>query len=338
MMYRNRAARLVAGLALTLAGASAQAEEVKLILATTNQPTAHVNVKFMHPWAKQLNEKGKGVFTIDVVDGLSLANFTNYYDRVVNDVVQISWGVQSYLGAQFEKSSVVGLPYAADDAAQASAAYWRLYQTGLLDSEYTDIVPLILNAFVHSGVHFVKEPKALDNWAGLKMINGSRIQADITTRLGAAPVTLPLTDVYQALQRGTADGLVTSWTAFQPFKLGEVTHYHVDTRLGSGTGATFMAKKRYAALPDAARKIFDSERGEALSRSFGQFWEDVSKEGRATTLAEPGHTSLTLKPEQAAHWRAQAEVVGANWAKGIPDGEKLVETYRALLAKVKAGS
>jgi TRAP-type C4-dicarboxylate transport system substrate-binding protein len=327
---------LIAAAALT-AGGNVTAQETKLVFATTNQPTAHVNVKFMHPYAKRLNEKAQGVLAVEVIDGMSVANFTNYYDRVVNDVVQISWGVQSYLGAQFEKSSVVGLPYAADSAVQASAAYWRLYESGLLDSEYAEIVPLFLNAFVHSGVHYAKQPASLDSWAGHKIITGSRIQADIANRLNGAPVTIPLTDVYAALQRGTADAIVTSWTAFQPFKLAEVTKFHVDTRLGSGTGVTFMAKRRYNALPAAARKIIDEERGERLSRAFGQFWEDVSVEGRQTTMASPGHTILPLSETQAAAWRAQAEAVAANWAKGIPDGERLVATYRDLLAKVKAG-
>jgi TRAP-type C4-dicarboxylate transport system substrate-binding protein len=332
--------RLSITLAVAAALASiggAQAQETKLVFATTNQPTAHVNVKFMHPYAKRLNEKGKGVLVVEVIDGMSVANFTNYYDRVVNDVVQISWGVQSYLGAQFEKSSVVGLPYAADNAAQASTAYWRLYESGLLDSEYADIVPLFLNAFVHGSVHYAKQPSTLDNWNGHKMFIGSRIQAEITNRLGGAPITLPLTDSYTALQRGTVDAIVTAWTAFQPFKLAEVTRYHVDTRLGSGTGATFMAKKRYNALPAAVRKIIDEERGERLSRDFGQFWEDVNTEGRQTTMADPAHTLLKLTDAQAAAWRAHAEAVAANWAKGIPDGEKLVATYRDLLAKVKAG-
>jgi TRAP-type C4-dicarboxylate transport system substrate-binding protein len=333
----RRIGTVLAGIVIAAVGNAAAAQEIKLVFATTNQPAAHVNVKFMHPYAKRLNEKGKGVLAVEVVDGMAVANFTNYYDRVVNDVVQISWGVQSYLGAQFEKSSVVGLPYAADDAVQASAAYWRLYESGLLDSEYTEIVPLFLNAFVHSSVHWAKQPTTLDNWNGLKMFIGSRIHADITSRLGGAPITLPLTDSYTALQRGTVDAIVTAWTAFQPFKLAEVTRYHVDTRLGSGTGVTFMAKKRYNALPAAARKIIDEERGERLSRAFGQFWEDVNTEGRQTTLADPAHTLLKLSDAQAAAWRAHAEAVAANWAKGIPDGERLVATYKELLAKVKAG-
>lgn len=334
-MFRQRVAAF-AGVALALFAAGANAEE-RLIFGSTNPPPVPVNPKFFDPWAKRVNEQGKGVLFIDVRHDPAIANFTNYLDRTLNDVVQISWGIQSLLGPRFAKSAVIALPLIADNATQPSVAYWRLYKTGMLNSEYTDIVPLMLFSFAHSGLHTGKPPRAPDDIHGMKIITGSRIVADVVSGLGAAPLTIPLSEAYSALQRGTADGIMTPWTAFQPFKLAEVTTYHVDTWMGASPGAMFMARKRYDALPEAARKVLDANSGEAESKAFGAFWDSEQKLGLSMVSAMPGQTIVKLNPQQEATWKRHADAAAAAWAKSVPDGEALLTTFRDLLAKVKAG-
>ena len=317
--------------------APTHAEEVRLIFGSTNPPPVPVNPKFLDPWTAKVNAEGKGAVFVDIRHDPTIANFTNYYDRVINDVVQISWGIQAYLGPRFAKSAVAGLPFIDDNATQPSVAYWRLYKSGMLDSEYQDIVPLMLFTFSHAGLHTAKPPRAADNLAGLKIMTGSKVIADIITDMGAAPVTIPLSEVYSALQRGTVDGTMTPWTAFPPFKLAEVTHYHIDMQMGTSTGALFMAKKRYDALPADARKVLEANSGERDSKAFGAFWDSEQMLGRGMVQAMSGHTIVKLTPAQEATWRKKAEAAQANWAKSVPDGDKLLATFKDLLAKVKAG-
>jgi TRAP-type transport system periplasmic protein len=76
-----------------LAATPAVAQETTLVFATTNAPNAHLNARVMHPWAERINQQGKGVVRIDVRDGPTMANHLNYYQRVMDDVVQIAWGL-----------------------------------------------------------------------------------------------------------------------------------------------------------------------------------------------------------------------------------------------------
>lgn len=317
--------------------APTHAEEVRLIFGSTNPPPVPVNPKFLDPWTAKVNAEGKGAVFVDIRHDPAIANFTNYYDRVINDVVQISWGIQAYLGPRFAKSAVVGLPFIGDNATESSVAYWRMYKAGLLESEYQDIVPLMLFSFAHSQLHVGKPPRAADNLTGLKIMTGSKIVADIITDMGAAPVTIPLSDTYAALQRGTIDGLMTAWTAFAPFKLAEVTHYHIDMQMGTSTGALFMAKKRYDALPSDARKVLEANSGERESKAFGAFWDSEQTLGRTMVQGMGGHTIVSLTPAQEATWRQKAEAAQAAWAKSVPDGDKLLAAFKDYLAKVKAG-
>ena len=206
---------------------SARSEETTLLFGTTNSPQIPVNGQVMHPWAKRINEQGKGVVTIDVRDGPTLANFNNYYDRVISDTVQISWGIQSYIAGKFVGSLAPGLPFTSDKAEDASVAYWRLIKSGILDNEYSDLEVLSVCVFSQSGLHTRRPLEQPGDFSGLKIATGNPVVADLIARLKGVPISLALTEYYEALQRGTVDGVVTPWTAVLPFKLHEVLRYHV---------------------------------------------------------------------------------------------------------------
>ena len=250
----------------------AQAQEPPtLLFGTTNPPQIPVNGQIMHPWAKRINEQGKDVVRIDVRDGPTLANFSNYYDRVISDTVQISWGIQSYIAGKFVGSLAPGLPFTSDKAEDASVAYWRMIISGILDKEYADLETLFVCVFSQAGLHTRRPVERVDDLGGLKIATGSPVVADLLTRLNAAPISISLPEYYEASQRGTVDGVVTPWTAIFPFKLHEVLRYHIDVSFGSNSGALFMAKKRFADLPSAARKVILDNSGEAESKRFGAF-------------------------------------------------------------------
>ena len=335
----NKWAAMIAAAICAAAVPAAKAEEVNLLFGTTLPAQVHLNVRVLHPWADKINEQGKGVVHIDVRDGESIANLSNFYSRVQDDVIQISWGLQSAIGGKFPRTQVGALPFEVDKAENGSVALWRLYQRGLFDAEYDTVKPLFMITFPPAGGHFAKAPKTLENLNGLKLATGSKVGADTVSRLGGAPLSMVTSEYYTAIQRGMVDGVLVQWTAFQPFKLQDVTFYHVETKLGGGaTGMVFMAKKRYDALPAAARKILDDNSLEAESRVYGKFWDDVDNEGREMVKAlGDKHQIVTIPPEIEAKWRTAISPVIDDWQKTTPDGDKVLAAFRTEIAKVRAG-
>jgi TRAP-type C4-dicarboxylate transport system substrate-binding protein len=325
------AAMIVAGMA------DASADDLVLKFVTLDNPDAHHNVRIQHPWAERINEQAHGLFRIQIFDGSSIANQLNVYNRVLDDVAQIGWGLPDLATGKFKLTQVVELPYLADNSEIASVAFWRLYKTGLLDSDFDQIVPLKLIIFPQSGMQFREKPATLDNLNGLKVVVGSKISADIVTTLGGAPLAFPINQYYEVLQRGTADVVAVGWTAFQPFKLAEVTKYHLDVPLGSAPGYVFMAKKKWDTLPPDVQKVLLANAGEGESRTFGKFWDDVQNEARDDTAKLPGHTLMKLTSAQDKVWHDRVDAVTDAWAKATPNGDKILATYRQILADVKAG-
>jgi len=78
----------------------------------------------------------------------------------------------------------------------------------------------------------------------LRVAVATKNGVEIVTRLGGAPQSIQLIDLYAALQRGGADGGMINWPSFPPFELNEVTSYHLQAPFGGSATMIFMAKKK----------------------------------------------------------------------------------------------
>ena len=76
-------------------------------------------------------------------------------------------------------------PLLYDNDADASVAFWRVYRSGALDSEYDQVVPLMLVAFPSAALHFAQPLKTLDTLAGSKIIVPGRVQTAVITAQAA---------------------------------------------------------------------------------------------------------------------------------------------------------
>jgi TRAP-type C4-dicarboxylate transport system substrate-binding protein len=331
--------KLVASLLAAAAlAAPAAAEEVSLKFATLDNPEAHHTVAIHIPWSNRVNQQGKGVVQIDIRHGPGVAIHPNVYSRVMNDVIQVAWGLQSSVAGKFRLTEVVTQPFLSDKSAHGSVALWRLYKSGMLDAEYDEIVMFKCNVFPQSGMQFRNPPKILDNLEGMKMIAGGRTAGEIVTAMGGAPVTLLPSDYYEALNRGTADGVMVGWTAFQPFKLAEVTKYHVEMSLGGASGMVFMNKAKYNALPEAAKKILEANAQEKDTAEFGRFWDNINDTTAASVKSMAGHTVVQPNAAQLQIWRSRMMRITEAWIARTPGADKALAEYKRLLAEVAKGS
>jgi TRAP-type C4-dicarboxylate transport system substrate-binding protein len=310
--------------------------QVRLLFPSQSTGTSHAG-QFFGEWAKRVTDASQGTGVVEIREGGTLANFQNVYERVLDDVVQIGFGQQALIAGKFPLTEVVVLPFIVRDNTVGSVALWRLYKTGLLDKEYDQVVPIWLNLLGPSYLHFNKVSATLNDLSGLKIRVTGKVNSQMVQRLGGAPVSLPAENMYDGLQRGAIDGLITSWSAFAPYHLAEVSSYHVLAPLGVAPAMFFMAKKKYESLPPPLRAALDANGGEAQSRFSGEAWRQDGISMQATLAASGKHRIKDLPPETLAAWEARTEPLIKDWAASIPGGEKVLATYRQLYADVEEG-
>lgn len=328
----------VMGLAIGVAWSGAAfAQEAVLKFATTNAPTAHLNREVLTPWAEGVNKAAKGVVRIDLIHGAALADHNNFYTRVINDVVQISWGLPAIIAGQFPLTNVASLPFLTETSEHASTALWRVYAAGGLAKEYADVTVLGFAVFPQSALHARRPLLSLDEVKGLKVRVGDSVGAAIVLGLGAAPVSMAPSEIYQGMAKGTIDAVLVPYTAFQPFKLAEVTTHHVDASLGGSVGMVFMARKKFDSLSPAAKAVLVEHSGEAFTRRFGAFWDRIQAQARSDLVKSAKHTVTVVSATEAARHGKAMSAVTEQWTKDTPGGEAALQTFRAALTNIAAG-
>lgn len=173
---------------------------------------------------------------------------------------------------------------------------------------------------------------SLDAIKGKKIRTFSVSLSDYITALGGEPVSLPTSDLYAGLERGTIDGCIVGPDQVEGGRLYEVSKHLTNLLFGSSPGYNVISRRSWDRLPDDIKAIIDeiapvySERGWEAGRMNDNEGLDAAEKRGMTVLREP-------KEE----WRAPLleiarDVVAANWAKRAGDQAK--QDFNEVLAPI----
>jgi TRAP-type C4-dicarboxylate transport system substrate-binding protein len=329
---------LAAAMLLTAFAAPARADDpILLRFANPATPTDWVTTKGIEPWAKQIHDASGGIVEIKNFAGGSIANFRNVYDRLLNGVAEFGFGTFGALEDQFPKTVVTGLPFLADNSAEAGLAQWRLYTSGVTADEFAQVKPIATFGFGISGLHLTKPVAKLDDIKGMKVFANGRTIGKVITLIGAVPITSNPAELYQGLSRGLADATAFTWSGIEAFKLGELVKYHLDIPFGSPGGYFFMSKPAYAKLPAKAQAAIDRFSGEPLTKIMGKAADEQDAGDRAKVMAQPGQTANALSAADLERMKRAMEPLMQEWVTATPDGARVLAAYRAEIARIRSG-
>jgi TRAP-type C4-dicarboxylate transport system substrate-binding protein len=156
----------------------------------------------------------------------------------------------------------------------------------------------------------------------------SAAQARQLEIMGAVPVAMPITEVYQSLERGVIDGAMLPFSTIPDFRLGEVGRSYTiaGPLFGRSSFLVAMNKKKYDSLAPAARAALDRLSGRSLSLKATEVYLKRSAEGLASVRGKAEVVELSAA-EQKRIGELLRPIIG-DWikeseAKGIPAREML---------------
>jgi len=313
------------------------ADPISLKFASPAPPMSQVNTWGITPWIEEVQKAAGEGFEVKLFPGPALGTFDNIYDRTINGIAELSFGVFGPYAGSFPGVDVASLPFETDSDVEASVALWRVFQQGLIADEFTKVHPMALFTFPASGFHTKKEIKTADDLKGLKVAAFSRSAAREGELLGATPITMNPAEGYQAMQRGLVQSIMVGWSAVLPFKMQEVTNFHLEASLGQAPAFIFMNKDAYAKLPAPAKAAVDKLSYESFSRRMGDVTDRQDDLGRTTVGKIPGHTVYKLSPAETANWKRILAPMTDEFVKSMPNGAAVLAAYRKALADVHAG-
>jgi len=286
-------------------------------------------------WAERVNDRLGDEAQIEVISGSALAAHGQIIDRISLGAIDIGFELQSYFPGQYPRSDVAGLPGMYEDAVSGSAALWDLYQSGALDKEYEGVKILAMWVFPNADLLTVDPLEPGRELKGMRIATNSPMRNQIAEELGAAPLSFKITEWYQALQRGTIDGLIQSTASVTPFSLQEVVSHVVQYPFGGNAGFVVMSQEKFDALSDEAKSVFEEESGRKFSIDLGKTGEGLVAFGRKAIIDLGGESRLPSAEETEMFDTAVAKVRD-EWIEAHPQYKDIVTLFAQHVEKAEA--
>jgi TRAP-type C4-dicarboxylate transport system substrate-binding protein len=287
------------------------------------------------PFAKEIEERTKGRVKIVIYPAEALGKAKDHYDMAVRGIADITIHMPGYTPGRFPLSSVVDLPIQISSARVGSLVFNDLYHK-YLKTEYPGVK--VLWSYTTDPFQFMMRKKTVKTVAdlkGLRMRSGSPQMTAFLRDLSVSPINMPVSEVYESLQRGLLDGAFTSFTALRSFKLFEVVGTVTVANVCVGPSVIVMNPKSWEKLPKDIQNIFDEVTSTLPEKTGANFDKYVAmskdllkKAGGEIHEFPPQETKLLMERFSTSDEKWIAEMEG----KGLP-GRKVYDEARALAEK-----
>lgn len=338
-MQATRRTFLTGALAATATGlprqtAMAQATELKL---TSFVPPTHVIwADVLMPWAKELESKSGGKITVRGFPSMQLGGKPpELYRQVVQGIADLTFTLPGYTSGDFPMMALTELPGTAKDAEDGTRKLWKNFDQ-FLARDFKDTKVLMLWNSDSAGLMCREKPvRTWEDVKGMKIRTPSAAQAAQIAAMGATPIPMPITQVYNSLERGVIDAAMVPASVGLDFKVIEVAKYYTyNAPLGHSPFLVAMNKQRYDGLPADVKKAIDDSTGLQLSLKGAAIYDKQNQATLAAVKKDSNKELILLSDAENKRWRdsfkslIQAEADKADKA-GLP-GAGLVKAYQLL--------
>jgi TRAP-type C4-dicarboxylate transport system substrate-binding protein len=253
----------------------------------------------MKPFAETVQRETDNAVVFDLFPNGALGRNPGQQPQMVIDgVADLAWVVQSYSPGRFPDTEVLELPGMFRDLRESSLVATRLSQRNAFH-DYGDFYVIGMWGTSPYSIHTNFPVNSIADLKGKTIRASSKNESAALRAFGAVPIGMPVTEIPEAISRGTISGTTSHLSPFFDFGLDRVTNNHFFIGLGVVPLAVLLNKKKFEALPDAARAVIERNAGDALTKK----WIDS-----ITAYNEANLEKLRSNPKNKVVFPSQAEL------------------------------
>ena len=261
---------LIAAGAIAWTPAPAGAAEIKL--AHFMSPKHPMDRFIMRPWSEEIAKLSGGSMTVRIYPGGALGRGpVAQFKRAVDGVADVAFGLPGFTSQLFPRTGMIELPGVATDAIDGANKLWNAFD--LLAPEWKRVEVLAL--WVNERQVLMTKNKPIRNIGDMKDLKfrvPSKAQGKSIRALGAVPVFMPINRVYNALNTGVIDGVLTGPSTIRSFKFSEVAKYYTEgLPMGRSPFFLVMNKGFFSKLSKSHQDLVDKTTGREMSIRASKF-------------------------------------------------------------------
>lgn len=286
-----------------------------------------IQTQLFEEFGKALNEGSDGRITQELYPANSLGDAGAQYDMAVTGEADIALSVYGYTPGRFPSVSVLEMPFLAESAVHGSKIIQTLYnEFPEIQKEHSETHPLFIFSCEPSQIlsvkHRIEKPEDLK---GLRVRTPSPTGSLIIEALGATAVSMPMGDVYEALQRGVVDAAMVPLETLKNYNFHEIVKYVTIGNFSTTPFYSVMNASTYESFSDSDKQLVDSLSGLPTSEKAGAIFDTDGQAG-LEMVKKNGAEIIELTGDKLTPWQTALEPVTQKWidemsAKGLPAQE-----------------
>ena len=290
----------------------------------------------MKPFAETVQRETDNAVVFDLFPNGALGRNPGQQPQMLLDgVADVAWVVQSYSPGRFPDTEVLELPGMFKDIRESSLVATGLAKNNVL-KDYGDYYIVGLWGTAPYSIHTNFPVNSIADLKGKTIRASSKNESAALRAFGAVPIGMPVTEIPEAISRGTISGTTSHLSPFFDFGLDRVTNNHFFIGLGIVPLAVLMNKKKFDALPETSRAVIERNAGYPLTKK----WIDSISSYNAANLEKlkSNPKNKIVFPDQAQLDEAQKLLapVREAWVAASDRHKELKAALDTELAKVRA--
>ena len=225
---------------------------------------------------KDLQEATKGRVKLKIYHAETLGKAKEHYEIALKGIADIAYLNISFTPGRFPITDLVTFSYAPSAVAMTEGLI-ELQKKGYLNKEYQNVK--LLQVFTGGPLAFLwrkgcKAETSLDGLKGKKIRIPGMAARDLLTAVGAAPVSIPMPEVYTALERGVMDAVFSTTEVYDTFRIAHVSNEITKANIFTFAFCILMNKNSWEKLPKEAKDVLDKNSRKYALMAAGQHDHD----------------------------------------------------------------
>jgi TRAP-type C4-dicarboxylate transport system substrate-binding protein len=285
--------------------AAAQAAPVTLRMvgawAHGFSPTADIGKNFM----ENVNRIGEGKVKVQYMGADDVLPPFDQPEALVNGVFDVWYGAPNYWAGVVPGGDITELsPFQTPDNGPGSELH--TYMVALYAPKGARYIGHA-SGDLGVGVHYISTNfpvKSIDDIKSMKL-RAAPLTRHFLKASGSESVTLPPSEIYLAMDRGTVDGF--SWPVadgFTRYGWQSVTKYMIDQPMYRSGANIVMNLDKYETLSPEIQAILDQAMSETQEWTRGWFQQNLDEQ--TDLMQKAGMEVVKLSPEEAERWNKVA--------------------------------
>lgn len=308
--------------------------------------THYAVINGIKPWMEEIKNSTNGQVKIRYFNPNTICPEGDIFSSTESGIVDIGASNTTRNLNEFPLHDMFSLPMLVDDAVSNGILSWRMYR------ELPELQKEVDGRFKVLGyqgcgvlrVGTINKPiHTLEDLKGLRIIAINKPIADMVTALGANPIIVPFPDVYMALARNQADGMLFALIAAPSVKTQEFLHHVTEIGLQSELRVFGINRSVWDSFSPEIQKAFEEncmseEFAARISRPF-----DDGDEIARDVFRKAGAKFYTLSDEERNRWKEKLTPLHQAWADRMvengfcsrADADRLLKRLMELSAQVR---